>query len=232
MEGADGKVFPNNDGAGTQFSNNDMERARSVKNESVNLLRTKQMEQSQFTRDSTLELAAMEQLGYTVDQIKRKTIAQLQRELQKHAKEQQHTPSPLRNVDSGSSSSSTSNSTSNSSAGKKRVTFELEQLDSGAVDEDPVVVIRRLEATIHLKEAFTATLEQDSDFTDDDLVDWHASIEQLQNQLGHYRTAHAERLQKLWERKQSKLKAMEQQGLLEPKSLAQKWAQKQSQNKL
>lgn len=157
----------------------------------------------EFSRNVAVESAALEKLGYTVDQVKRKTIAQLTKELQEVATNAKEVTSPNR---------------------KKRVTFNREvspPLRRNSVD----ALLQGVERVLRAKQAYTTTLEEDDDFTDADLHDWHQSIETLKRHAEQLRGSH---LRALWERRQEKIKEMESHGLLEA-SLAQKWAEKQQQ---
>lgn len=69
-------------------------------------------------------------------------------------------------------------------------------------------------------------LERDLDFDQGDLDDWQESIARLQKRIADLETKQTNHLAVRWQRKQRKLKKLDEDGLLD-ETLAEKWREKQ-----
>jgi hypothetical protein len=115
-------------------------------------------------RDAELEKRAVAELGYTMDQVKRKTMAQLTTELAATSSSTNVKHSPPPKSPEGASPPHRR---------KKAVTFSPEargeRSDAVALD-----TIYQIHQTLRAKQKFTAQLERDPDFSARDLEEWHA----------------------------------------------------------
>jgi hypothetical protein len=165
-------------------------------------------------RDVELEKRAVAELGYTMDQVKRKTMAQLTTELAAAA-------------DSADDASKHEKSPEDAPhRRKKAVTFSPEargeRSDAVALD-----TIYQIHQTLRAKQKFTAQLERDPDFSARDLEEWHASIGRTSDRLNKaLESAGGEDLRARWERRAAKVREMDRLGLLDEELLAV-WMQKQ-----
>jgi hypothetical protein len=190
---------------------------------------------SQFDRDPTVEEKACELLGYTVAQVKRKTITQLKKELDLS------TDSPARrsHQDRRSASHDQAHSGFRSPASKtlkvsKTVRFQQQPESSSPVDlmrsEDPldtIAELHRLTKRLDAKRRFTRQLEADPDFSRGDLQDWLKSIERLEKRIrdaGSF--GDSEGLEERCRRREEKIREMHGMGLLDSE-LRRTWKEKQ-----
>lgn len=81
--------------------------------------------------------------------------------------------------------------------------------------------VAELKALLRAKLEYGQVMERDMDFDEDDLHDWRASIERLERQIEATNPMAVR-----WQRKQRKLKKLEEDGLLDA-VLLQKWSDKQ-----
>jgi len=156
-------------------------------------------------RNPEIEAQAVKVLGYTPDQAKRKTMAQLQRELKKAS-----TLSPK----------------------KKAVTFEDEKRRA-STSGDFLDDIQQIHKCLRAKIRFTTQLEQDADFSGDDLAEWHKSIARTRRRLEKIIHRHAGDqvgggsgdLNEWLHRREAKVDEMKSMGLLD-RELLEKWEAK------
>ncbi len=140
---------------------------------------------SVFTRNPEVEELAQEKLHYSVEEVKRRTIAQLQKELNGLRK----------------------SNVSDKSPGSGLKTPPHRHI-GGAY-------IRTLKKLYEQKRAMFSLLEEDSDFDDEDLQDWEESLQRLKNEIQTYSKRYEHALVEKWERKREKLKQLEDEGLLD-----------------
>ena len=86
--------------------------------------------------------------------------------------------------------------------------------------------VAELKQLLQAKVDHVQVLERDLDFDQDDLDDWHESIARLQKQIADWEAKQTNHLALRWQRKQRKLKKLDQDGLLD-EALAEKWREKQ-----
>jgi len=147
-------------------------------------------------RDPELEAKAVKLLGYTAEQVKRKTMAQLKSELG---------DSPKR---------------------KKTVTFRRSTSSSrDAVDY--LDEASRIHRCLRAKIRFTSQLEQDPDFSKDDLREWDESIRRTRKRLEKciQRGGATGDLNEWIKRREAKVAEMDRMGLVD-KELLEKWQAK------
>lgn len=214
-------------------------------------------EDSPFVRDSVIEQAAVNILGYTVDEVKRKTLSQLSRELEKaghglndtgpnsnatddelkdrndHRKEEESDDDAVERLEKLKERFFAREERRS----KKTVSFQpiqcpapLSRKESPPkkkqdknVDTKNLIQQREL---LDAKLRFTKQLEQDDDFTRDDLADWNESIERLEKELRESDQI-IERKLETWKRKQEKIEEMDSMGLLD-EELKRTWQRKQN----
>lgn len=196
---------------------------------------------SVFSRNIEIEEAAAEVLNYTEDEVKRKTISRLTQELK-----------DVGFFDSSSSeSASNSNATDNNdeelfeeeetkekpkakpkssppreerrekeSSSKKTVSFST---SNGKVVN--MARLRDLKRKLQAKINMTRMLEEDEDFTVDDMVEWNESVSRLEDEIADMGIDY-EKQMAMWKRKQEKIEEIDSLGLLD-ETLKSLWKQKQ-----
>jgi len=173
-----------------------------------------------FMRDPQVEEMAQEKLHYSMEEVKRKTIAQLQKELNALRKS---------NVMDDDDDDNTSPPES-----KKSQKSKLRSAEDGKKTPPHTHIggayIHSLKKLYEQKRTMFALLEEDSDFDDEDLQDWEDSLYRLKAEINNYSRRYEQELVERWERKREKLKQLEDEGLID-EQLGVKWSRKLEEGK-
>lgn len=184
-----------------------------------------------FTRNPVVEQAAVEILGYREDQVKRLTIAQLERELGSARKSSPNSGKPKASVSfsepvapfssresSGQREASSKKSSPPSASTRKASTTNKKSTaskKSSATEDEHLAQLIKL---YQRKVECMSELADDSDFDGDDLEDWAESIERARAACLQWE----EQTRGRAERKARKIKQLHHDGLLD-QVLQKKW---------
>lgn len=194
-----------------------------------------------FSRNPAIESAAVEKLGLSVDQVKRRTIAELTKELKRGG----FSTLPVKTVDPAEDKDELRSALKKSSDRKVNVSFGDKHISSngnsnsnneesrGGLSEESLAKWIELHKLYKAKVKFRRQLEADPDFTEEDLRDWDASVERTRQRVEHIigidigdEDALALLWEK-WERREAKLAEMTAMGIMDSK-LTEKWSDKQA----
>jgi hypothetical protein len=189
-----------------------------------------------FTRDPQVEEMAQEKLHYSMEEVKRKTITQLQKELNALRKSNTKDSGNVNNnnnnrVNDDDYEEDDNDDDDNTSPPESKKSQKLKSRSAEDGKKTPPhkhiggAYIHSLKKLYEQKRAMFSLLEEDSDFDDEDLQDWEDSLHRLKAEIQNYSRRYEQELLERWERKREKLKQLEDEGLID-EQLGVKWSRK------
>lgn len=112
---------------------------------------------------------------------------------------------------------------------KRKTIHELRKELGGAANKSPTKrsPVSEMKKLLEAKKAHYALLQDDPDFDQEDLDDWLQSMAKLERHIQNATMSKVTQEAQKWQRKQAKLRELDQAGLLDD-DLAQKWKAKQT----